>query len=343
MPQDGSVPHLNHVEQVIETIFTCRTVVKYDLQLGEEHKHRLLKDIDAALDVLRAQVILPSIPVSKDEPLPPYTPNKVSLVSYSSEELRAKRAKQVSDLGPVSGARDTSGSTNSRHAQPPGENDGSLKHDDANAAGAQMLQALYRMYHTYVDSQQGPNITTFVARFNEVMATIGDIQQSFTQSQRYRSYAEVAHQPSQAYQSGGPEESFEQLRTFVADLYYIFMDFVRVLSETLQQNNVQLDTEKLFSMHAETHSSQFISARMDGIYHLYERHRHSVVLREDMLQRITAATAFLEFLKQRVNMPEHKLNDVHMQINKVIALLGEMDQLLGEYEKMLSLLLFRGE
>ncbi|BCL81081.1 hypothetical protein ccbrp13_35460 [Ktedonobacteria bacterium brp13] len=336
MPQDGPVPHLNRVEQVIETIFTCRTVVKYDLQLGEEHKNRLLKDIDSALDVLRAQIILPSIPVSEDELVPPYTPNKISLVSYSSGELREKREKRVPD------ARDTSSSANSRNTQPSGENDSSLKHDDANAAGAQMLQALYRMYHTYVDSQQGPNITTFVARFNEVMATIGDIQQSFIQPQRYGSYAEVAHQPHQSYQSGGREEPFEQLRTFVADLYYIFMDFVRVLSETLQQNNVHLDTEKLFSMQAETHSSQFVGARIDGIYQLYESYHHYVALKEDMLHRITAATAFLEFLKQRVNMPAHKLNDVHMQIDKVIALLGEMDQLLGEYEKMLSLLLFRG-
>ncbi|GER88800.1 hypothetical protein KDW_29620 [Dictyobacter vulcani] len=45
-------------EQIIATIFTCRSIVRYNLTLNEPQKNDLLHDIDAALELLRSQLII---------------------------------------------------------------------------------------------------------------------------------------------------------------------------------------------------------------------------------------------------------------------------------------------
>lgn len=328
MPQCGSGPNLRQLEQVIETVFTCRTVVKYDLQLSEAQKDILLKDIDAALDVLRSRMILPA-PSDTDveeEVVPPATLNKVSLVPFASDALAKDAGPSRSKMPDVPDTQPSARSESGQQAEPV-END-----------GAQVLQALYRMYHAYIDAQQGPTIATFVTRFNTAMATISEIQQLFQQGQV--SYAGGAYTAGLAAAS---EESFEQLRVFIADLYSIFMDFIGALSETLQQNDVQLNTEQLNATQAKVPTSQFISTPLADFAQFYERYRGLTRRKETALKRVAVSTAFLEFLKERVNVPLHKISEVQLQSDNVIALLQEITTLLEEYEKTMAFFLFQGK
>jgi hypothetical protein len=306
MSQDASMPHTQPLEQVIATIFACRSVVKYNLTLSEEQKHVLLDDIDSAVDVLRSQMIpSSSLPPEVDgNTIATHASGKIELVPFTPD---TPKEASIDD------------------------------------GGWQTLQALYRMYHTYLNSQQGISISTFVRRFNDVMTIINEVQQFITS--HAGSYEDFARQIS-----GEGGDPLEHLRVFVADIYYIFMEFIRVLSETLQQNNVCLDTEKLSSMQGEEpNTAKLIHPYAEGtldmlsLHEIYENHRRLAILKNYMTDRITESTVFLEFVKERVGVPAHKREEVTTQINKVNALLADLAGLLAEYEKTTSFLLYHSK
>jgi hypothetical protein len=306
MPQDASKPHSQPLEQVIATVFACRSVVKYNLALSEEQKGTLLDDIDAALDVLRSQMVASSsLPAEADEnPMPSHAPDKISLVQFTP---------------------DTS------------------KEASIDDGGRQTLQALYRMYHTYLHSQQGSGVNTFVGRFNDVMTIINEVQQFITSHDG--PYEDFACQIP-----GGGGDPLEHLRVFIADIYYIFMEFMRALSETLQQNNVCLDTEKLSSMQSEERYTAKLmrpyaerSIDLLSLHEIYENHRRLAFMKSYMTDRITESTVFLEFIKERIGVPAHKREEVSTQINKINTLLADLAGLLAEYEKTTSFLLYHRE
>jgi hypothetical protein len=53
MHSDAQKHQAQQLEQVITTIFTCRSVVKYNLSIDERQQEKILQDIDASLEVLR--------------------------------------------------------------------------------------------------------------------------------------------------------------------------------------------------------------------------------------------------------------------------------------------------
>src|SRR5579864_4442267 len=53
MHYDAQKHRAQQLEQVITTIFTCRSVVKYNLSVDEKQQEQILQDIDASLEVLR--------------------------------------------------------------------------------------------------------------------------------------------------------------------------------------------------------------------------------------------------------------------------------------------------
>src|SRR5215813_10564309 len=55
----------HQLELLMTTVFTCRSVVKYGLTLGEGQKKELLADIDTSLEVLRSYLLTgPSMPTN---------------------------------------------------------------------------------------------------------------------------------------------------------------------------------------------------------------------------------------------------------------------------------------
>jgi len=282
MSYEAQSHHMQQFELLMTTMFTCRSVVKYNLTLGEEQKKELLADVDTSLEVLRSYLLTdPSKPAS----LPPQPANSSSAPDITTPS-------------------------------------GNVSNDNEQ----QMLQALYKMYHAYMSMNQGKNLSTFVSRFNDAMATIQEIQRT----------VEHGYQANDFYtHDSSVEEPLHRVKAFIADIYYIFMEFMRVLSETLQQNNVQLDTEKLSSLHGERALRAELPSQNNlvSLFGVYEAHQRLSQKRGVVASRIADATAFLEFLKEGLGAGVNQRDEILSQLNNVIRLLHELSRLVTDYEK----------
>jgi len=291
------------LEQVIATIFTCRSVIKYDLSLDEKQKAKMLQDIDASLDVLRGYV-----------PVHPATqPQLTDLSCSQTDSIRVVHA-----------------------------NDEAL-----NSGACEILQALYRLYYAYLDTNRQTNLQSFVSRFNEVISVLDNVQRLFEQRQqtldRYSSPVLLNSSPDLI----AIEDLLHKAKIFISDLYYIFMDFIRTLSSILQQNDVHLKTEKLPSL--PEHRSERIrrvqleklrgqsgsihSGSLQGIRKAYQQLYRR---RLQVESQITEATAFLAFLKEALrtsNVKVHKLNEMLAQTDTISQLLSELFHIIVDYEK----------
>lgn len=290
-------------EQIIATIFTCRSIVKYNLALSEMQRSELLDDIDTALDVLRAQLITTTAP--------------------ELEKVTVPRGSGKRMLMPVTGSEPAI-------------------QKQVSAATDQTLQALYRMYHVYLDTQQTTNINTFVTRFNEIMTIINELQRLIEAN--YSSYEAFVYQIS-------PDDPLQRIRVFIADLYYIFMEFVRLLSDVLRQNNVHLNTDKLSSMRGDPdrqimspYRDEFKEEQTGAFYdfsslaHVYANHQQLDQIKH-LSKQVADTTAFLELLKGNIGTGTHKRDEVVGQISHAMQLLVDMQRLLLEYEQAASFLL----
>jgi hypothetical protein len=199
------------------------------------------------------------------------------------------------------------------------------------------LSDLYRMYHALLSAKQPININTFVVRFNDAMTMLHEIQQRI----------EVHYGRPQEHEGMTFEETLHRVRVFIADLYYIFMEFIRALSDILQKHNVQLDTEKLTTLSVEQRGMESVvptpTRDLAPLFGVYEAHQRLNEKRGLMSGRIGDAAAFLEFLKESLN-GEAKINkqdEILFQIHQVGTLLRELSRLLGDYEQATATLFVR--
>ncbi|GCE27448.1 hypothetical protein KDA_29320 [Dictyobacter alpinus] len=308
MSYDSAAHQSPQFEQIIATIFTCRSIVKYNLAVNETQKIELLDDIDEALEVLRNYLI---------------THNQ------SGNENTSQLKRQKRDV-----------------LIPLKDDEPVVVENKEQMAAEQTLQELYRMYRLYLDTQQTNNIGTFVTRFNDAMTTLNDLQQLL--ETRYGSYERVP-----------VEDSLQRIRVFIADIYSIFMEFIHLLSEILQQNNVDLDTEKLSSMYGEHAITVPLLQTMTGsldkqavhkgvhkehnnfsqLAQVYANHQRLNKIKGRMASRVTDSTAFLGFIKGVVSATSTKRDEIIAKINTVEMLLAEMQHLLADYELAASFLL----
>src|SRR5260370_5555385 len=282
MSYEAQSQHMQQFELLMTTMFACRSVVKYNLALGEEQKKELLADIDTSLEVLRSYLLTdPSKPAS----LPSQPDNSSSALDIAIPS-------------------------------------GNISNDNEQ----KMLEALYRMYQGIISMNQHKNLSTFVSRFNDAMATIQEIQRT----------VEHGYQANDVYmRDSSVEEPLHRVKAFIADIYYIFMEFMRVLSETLQQNNVQLDTEKLSSLQGERAVGEKLTSQNNlvSLFGVYEAHQRLSQKRGVVASRIADATAFLEFLKEGLGADANQRDEILSQLNNVIRLLRELSRLVTDYEK----------
>ncbi len=277
---------MHQLELLMTTVFTCRSVVKYNLNLGEEQKKELLADIDTSLEVLRSYFTGPS-----------------------THTKTASLQSQPANFSPV-------------FSQPEEANTSTSiipKKDEP-----QVLQALYRMYHTYLDVDQGKSLNTFVSRFNDAMVTIQEIQR----------ITEPSYQANNCYtRTLSVEEQLQRVKIFMADLYYIFMEFMRAISEILQQNNVQLNTEELFPLQGGTAGDEkgLSQSNLVSIFGVYEAHQRLNQNRDVIAARITDATTFLEFLKESLATDLNRRDEFLSQLNNITRLLHELSCLVADF------------
>jgi len=273
-------------EQVMATIFTCRSVVKYNSILSEEQKKELIADIDATLPFLRGRLAA----------------NEVTSGEKASTQSPA---------------------TEMHSAIPLKENHTDKEPDQ------QALQALYRMYHTYMGLQQQNNLSTFVTRFNDVMSAMNQLQ-------------DIVGRYQDEYVSVG--QPIERVSSFIADLYYIFVEFIRVLSQILEENDVHLDTEEVAVMQScyLDHDERLRGLRtLAPVIKVFEAHQRLNAWKGAVSSRVNGTMVFLEFLEECLVSDFHKRDEVVTQLNTAMALLRDVSHLLGDYELAMSVLLKR--
>jgi hypothetical protein len=300
MPHDAQQYHSQQFEHIIATVFTCRSIIKYNLTLSSEQKEELFKDIDTSLEALRSYLITPLA-------------NTTESASSDSQMVQA-------DITSVS------------------ETD-ALSSEDVSpvlSSEKQVLQSLYKMYHSYMDEKQSSNISTFMKRFNEVMSTMNEVQESMQMTSEPLTNRELI------------TLSIEHMRIFVSDLYSMFTEFIRMLSEILQQSNENLNTEEISFLPTNASQIQMQDVQQEGkdverdltvLSQAYTAHKQLDRLKGDLVGRVREVTTFLNFLKKNVANNASGREELITRLNHATNLLDDMSRLLLEYEKAASTLL----
>jgi hypothetical protein len=194
------------------------------------------------------------------------------------------------------------------------------------------LQELYRIYHAYIDTQRSNNIGTFVVRFDAVIGALNEIQHCVEGSGDLR-------EPC-------GEDPLHRVRAFIADLYYMFMELVRTLSNALEGSDVHIDTEQHSSMQdvestRSTQEEQAVSSLqcLTPLMKIFTEHQRLNETRDVLSNRISDATAFLIYLEENLAENIPKRSEVVSHLYKVSILLGDLSYLVSGYEDAASLVL----
>jgi hypothetical protein len=186
------------------------------------------------------------------------------------------------------------------------------------------LQELYRIYYTYIDAKQCNNISTFVVHFDAVVLALNEVQHLLEKNQ------DVFTQST--------EDPLRCIRAFIADLYYIFMELVRNLSNTLEENNIHIETDEHTSLQEayssggeqDTFSLQCLAPLSD----VYAEHQ-----RLNVSSRIKESMAFLIYLEESLAEALPKHTEIVSHLYEVSTVLGDLSYLIARYEDVVGLML----
>ena len=273
------------LEQVISTVFACRSVVKYNSVLDATQKDELIADIDISLCYLRTGFTRRT---SKQMMLP------------------QPQFQQVGRTMSISALEGLDNDTHSHNA----------------------LQELYRVYHAYIDAKQSNNIGTFVVRFDGVVSSINEIQHILDTNR------DICIRPS--------EDPLHRIRTFIVDIYYMFMELVRTLSNALEDNDVHVDTEKISSMqqyHLVSTDVADLQMYIAPLSNAFSKHQRFNQMKGTLSLRISDSRAFIIFMRESLERDFDKRNEILVHLNSVAVLLEDLAYVLAAYEDAASLLL----
>lgn len=267
----------------------------------------------------------------------------LSMVKYNAALGDEQRMELASDIektlqflrGPLGGKEldTTSIPVHQQLTEPSIEVPGSQEPEGA-PAGEEPLSALYRVYHTYIHMGNGNTLDAFVIRFNEVMSTLDEIQAATDPNEE--EYTGIVEQRS-------VEDALHRVRGFIADLYYMFLEFVRALSETLETHESLAeaslaDTEELSSLQRQ--ASAATEARIKGVssppfaqlVHIYEKHQQMSTRKGALYLQVKDAMLFLKFIEENLSNDLQKRSEIIAQMDRVSRLLNDLSQLLSGYE-----------
>jgi hypothetical protein len=204
----------------------------------------------------------------------------------------------------------------------------------------QTIQALYRVYHTYLTAEHGDTLGSFVVRFHEIMMTIDDVQSIFESGQGGYEFANTL-----AFHVSA-EDHLHRVRGFIADLYYVFMEFVRALARVLQISDAHIDTEEISlpQKHIAEHIEEYKIKTLDlpqqaDLLSIYEMHCQVQAAQSMRARQVSDSLAFLEFLQERLAKNRKEREEVLTQLHAIGNVLNELSQLLIGYEQAVSTLL----
>lgn len=191
----------------------------------------------------------------------------------------------------------------------------------------QQLYALQKMYHYYFDTLPGQRPVTFISRFNESMAALDQVHQFIEQESHSFSSASLI------------EDHLHRVRGYVADMYTVFTEFTRSLSNALQGHDIYIDTEKQVSFQQTPVEDIHTSPDTAILIKVYETHQLLNQKMGSVTKRTGDATAFLIFLQDQLEGNINKRAEIIAQLNTVAVLLNDLRYLLADYERAVAALL----
>ncbi|MDQ2907298.1 MAG: hypothetical protein M3Y81_27640 [Chloroflexota bacterium] len=211
---------------------------------------------------------------------------------------------------------------------PAGTPQANLSDEDDDTGDERTLRALYRIYHTYSGKQQG-NTRVLTGRFNEVLAALNEVEGLLEKSQDL--------EPHHAYATG----LLQGVGGFIADLYCLFMEFVRALAGALEGCNVYIDTEEISSMHRHCPENKLPAnpGQAPTLVDVYRTHQQLNTAQGTISGSISEAAAFLIFLEEGLESDLDKRDEVVRQLHRIRQLLHDLANLLASYENAMAILL----
>jgi hypothetical protein len=270
-------------EHAMTTMFTCRSVIKYNSPLSNDQRQDLIRDIDQSLQFLRSGFISAS-PAQMHKKLPLYaSPTQASPPSSTLEKKGSGKEQET-------------------------------------------LRALYRIYHVYRDGCQPQGGHAFAARFTNAMSALSEIQAALEQG----SVPGIAD-----------AHPIDYVCAFIADLYYVFVEFIRSLSEILEANEALVETEQLSMKQPYLANSEPLSDthRFALLYRIYEAQQCLNIRYGPINKRVQEARAFLIFLEETMCSGANKHEEFMLQFSCVSRLLNDLAELVEDYEHAIAMLL----
>lgn len=197
------------------------------------------------------------------------------------------------------------------------------------------MYALQQLYHYYFDTQSGQpgqpthQTTTFHSRFNEVLAALDHIQ--LLCEQETHPFTRMTH----------ILDHLHRVRSYITDMYTIFTEFTRSLTNALDGHDIYVDTEKQASLPSASAERVANNPDITPLLEVYETHQLLNQKMGSVTSRTGDATAFLIFLQDQLNETLHKREDIIPQLNAIAILLNDLRYLLADYERVVATVIHR--
>jgi len=290
---DGT-QYKQQIEQSITTLFTCRSIIRFNSVLNEEQKQELLAEVDTTLQFFQSRLVAHVL-----------NENTRSYLTPTNEEGKQEHAKTFLE--------ETIANQQKEQDQ-------------------QALQALYKLYHVYLGSTHAQSnnaiLNTFITRFNEIMYIIKGIRES-------KNYFTSSYPTT-------IDESLQRIKGYIAELYYIFMEFIRTISTILQINDIHVDTDELPTTQKQpTMQDQQTSMvnEITRLQSLYEAHQKLNKVKGGIANRVVDTIALIAYLEESFGQELKKRDDLTARLNMIPLLLNDLANLLSEYEDVIGSLL----
>ena len=303
MHNDEYKRQAQQLEQVIATVFTCRSVVKYNLSVDEEHKEKMLQDIDASIEVLRECVPVRTMvkPPVTDLPIPQVDGIEVMHANNEKNTYDEKKEELLQALYRMYYAFiDTSEQTNIQSFVTRFNEVLSLL-DEVRWLFEQKAPLAQDMYAPPVLLSTSPRPIVMENLLEKVKVFICDI---------YYIFMDFIRTLSSLLQKNDVQLNTEKLSSLPGGRR---IEKIR---------RVQL--ERLYAH----------TANRQGVQEAYQ---HLQQRRLQVESQISEVTAFLAFLKKILGAPETKMyqkSEILAQTETISLLLADLLQIVADYEKI---------
>lgn len=188
------------------------------------------------------------------------------------------------------------------------------------------LHNLHKLYHAYLSSEPGRGIAALETRYKTVMGVLDQLQ-FFAGQQHDATAGDVT-----------AENLLHRVRGFVTAVYCMFREFAVLLSNIIEGNTIDMDTEALVLLQKyplEATSHQLIRD-ITPLMRVYGAHLQLQGRKGTLSDCARDATAFLIFLEEILDTTFSRRTEIVAQIKSTASLLNELNRLLTEYEQAVA-------